>query len=462
MSASIERLGAVSLVAVLAVGLAACSDNGNGTGSDPGDETTTGAEGTDAGSDGNQGETAGDPVEITVTTFGTMGYDEGLYDQYMAENEHVTIVAQNIDTGGNARTDLFTKLAAGSGVSDIVALEEGWLGSVMEVSDQFVDLRDYGIEDRKDDWLGWKYEQGTDAEGRVIGFGTDVGPQGLCYNGPAFADAGLPTDRDEVAELFGGADATWEQYFDIGRDYYEATGRAWFDHSGFVWNSMVNQLDEGYYTPDGELNVDDNAELRERFDLLAEANADGLSAAQAAWDWNTGQSFVDKTFATFVCPGWMLGVVQGQVEAGGGGPDTGWDFADVFPGGAANWGGSFLAVPESSEVKEEAAKLASWLTSPEQQVEAFNVAGPFPSTVEAQRILSENPEPNPFFNNAPTGPILASRAEGVVAQFKGPDDSLIQENVFGPPLQAMDRGDLSGDEAWDQAIQLLNDLVVNN
>lgn len=438
MSSLTKRIGAISVAAILAGGLAACNgDNGNGS-----------------------GEADGDTVEITVTTFGTMGF-EPLYEQYMADNPGVRIVAQNIDTGGNARTDLFTKLAAGSGISDVVALEEGWLGAVMEVSDQFVDLRDYGIEDRQSDWLEWKYEQGTDADGRVIGYGTDIGPQGVCYNGPAFEDAGLPSDRDEVAELLGGDGSTWEQYFDVGRDYHDATGRAWFDHSGFVWNSMVNQLDEGYYTADGELNVENNPELRERFDLLVEAAGDGLSAAESAWDWNNGQSFVDMTFATFVCPGWMLGVLQGNTEAGGGGPDTGWDFADVFPGGPANWGGSFLAVPETSQIKDEATALASWLSSTDQQVAAFNEAGAFPSTLEAQRIISEEPEPNPFFNDAPIGPILASRSDGVVAQFKGPDDSLIQENVFGPPLEAADHG-ASADEAWAQAIELLNDLVVNN
>ncbi len=69
----------------------------------------------------------------------------------------------------------------------------------MEVSDQFEDLRDYGIEDRASDWVDWKYAQGTDADGRVIGYGTDIGPEGVCYNGAAFAAAGLPTDRDEVA-----------------------------------------------------------------------------------------------------------------------------------------------------------------------------------------------------------------------------------------------------------------------
>ena len=222
---------------------------------------------------------------------------------------------------------------------------------------------------------------------------------------------------------------------------------------------MVNQLDEGYYTADGELNVEDNAELKARFDLLAEAVAGGQSAAQAAWDWNGGKSFVDGTFATFVCPGWMLGVVKGNTEAGGGDASTGWDFADVFPGGAANWGGAFLAVPTTSEHPAEAAALADWLTQPDQQVKQFEAAGTFPSTIAAQEELAADAAPNEFFNDAPVGAILAGRAQGVVAQFKGPDDSLIQENVFGPALQALDRKETDAAGAWQQAIDLLNELV---
>lgn len=400
------------------------------------------------------GEDGGD-LTLTVTTFGTFGYDD-LYAEYEELNPGITIEATNIDTGGNARTDAFTKIAAGSGLSDVVAIEEGWLGAIMEVSDQFVDLRDHGIEDRKSDWVDWKYEQATDADGRVIGYGTDIGPEGICYNGPAFAAAGLPTDRAEVATLL---DGDWAKFFDVGRQYQQATGKAWFDHSGFVWNAMVNQMPEGYYTSDGELNVEGNAELQSNFELLGAAVDDGLSAAQTAWDWNGGKSFVDGTFATFVCPGWMLGVVEGQVEAGGGDAATGWDFADVFPGGAANWGGAFLSVPESSEHQEEAAKLADWLTQPEQQVKQSAAAGNFPSTVEAQETLAADATPNEFFNGAPTGAILAERAQGIVAQFKGPDDSVIQENVFGPPLQKLDRGEVTTQQAWDEAISLLNELV---
>ncbi len=397
-------------------------------------------------------------ITLTVTTFGTMGYED-LYEEYTSLHPNITIEPTNIDTGGNARTDAFTKLAAGSGLTDVVALEEGWLGAIMPVSDQFVDLRDYGIEDRAADWLEWKYIQGTAPDGRVIGAGTDIGPEGICYRGDLFEAAGLPSDREEVAALLEG---DWANYFDVGRRYTEATGRAWYDHSGFVWNGMVNQLDEGYYTADGELNVEDNAELQELWDLLASAVEDGLSAAQSVWDWNGGQSLVDGTFATFMCPGWMLGVVTSNTEAGGGDATTGWDFADVFPGGAGNWGGSFLAVPESSQHKEAAAALALWLTEPEQQLKQFEVAGTFPSTIAAAEELAANPTPDEFFNNAPVGSILAGRAQGVQAQFKGPDDSVIQENVFGPATQALDNGSADRDGAWQQAIDLLDQLVVNN
>ncbi|KZE89604.1 ABC transporter substrate-binding protein [Microbacterium sp. TNHR37B] len=435
MHARAFRRSAVVLAAVSATALtlAACSNNPT-----PGNTDDT-----------------GEKVTLTVTTFGTFGYED-LYKEYESLHKNVKIEATNIDTGGNARTDAFTKLGAGSGLSDIVAIEEGWLGAIMEVSDQFVDLRDYGIEDRKGDWVDWKYGQATDPTGRVIGYGTDIGPQGICYNAPAFEAAGLPTDRDEVAKLL---DGDWKNYFDVGRQYKEKTGKAWYDHSGFVWNSMVNQLEEGYYKKDGTLNVEGNAALKERFELLGAATEDGLSAAQAVWDWNGGKSFVDGTFATFVCPGWMLGTITGQLEAAGGGADSGWDFADVFPGGAANWGGAFLSIPETSQHKKEAAALADWLTQPEQQVKQSKAANNFPSTLEAQKVLAEEATPNPIFNDAPTGAILAERAQGIVAQFKGPDDSVIQENVFGPALVQLDQGKADTAAAWQQAIKLLGELV---
>jgi cellobiose transport system substrate-binding protein len=409
-------------------------------------------------SDGGSGN-GDEKITLTITTFGTMGLD-GLYDQYMADHPNITIKATNIDTGGNALTDWKTKQASG-GLPDIQSVEEGWLGSVMEVSDSFTDLRDYGADDIKDRWVDWKVKQATDADGRIIGYGTDIGPQGLCFNGKLFEAAGLPSDREGVAELFGGADASWDKFFEVGKQYHDATGKAFYDQSGFIWNSFVNQQDEGYYKKDGSLNIEGNKTLENFWMQLADAQKAGLSANQAQWDWGKGKAFVDGTFAVFVCPGWMLGVVKGQVEAGGGDAATGWDFADVFPGGAANWGGTFLTVPTSSKHPKEAAELADWLTQAKQEVASFQAAGTFPSVLEAQTDPGVTGESDltKFFNNAPVGEILAARAKGVVAQFKGPDDALIQEQVVGPARTALDAGQADGPTSWKTLIDTLHQLV---
>ena len=78
------------------------------------------------------------------------------------------------------------------------------------------------------------------------------------------------------------------------------------------------------------------------------------------------------------CPGWMLGVIEGNAEG-----VEGWDIADVFPGGGGNWGGSYLTVPAQGDNIEEAKEVAAWLTAPEQQVKAFLDKSTFPSQVEA-------------------------------------------------------------------------------
>jgi cellobiose transport system substrate-binding protein len=402
-------------------------------------------------SSGGGAEASDDEITLSITTFGTMGVD-AKYAEYMKQNPNIKIEATNLEGGGAARDDAYAKIAAGTGLSDIVAIEEGWLGTIAEVSDAFVDLRDYGIEDVKDSWLDWKYEQGTTADGKVIGAGLDIGPQGLCYRGDLFEAAGLPSDREEVAAYFGGEDATWDRFFEVGKEYVDKSGKAFYHSPRFFWNSFVNQQKEGYYKKDGEtLNIDDNEVLKEHFAKIVEAEKDGLGAGLPGWE--VGPEAKAGDFAVYMCPSWMLGIVQGYYDEGT--TDSGWDFANVLPGGAANWGGAFLGVAESSEHKEEAAKLALWLASPEQQASAFEKAGPYPSTMEGQKLVADTT--SPFFNDAPIGQIFAGRSKGVVAQVKGPEDSNIQDNVFGPIFDRVSQGEVTdADEAWDAAMELLD------
>ena len=108
------------------------------------------------------------------------------------------------------------------------------------------------------------------------------------------------------------------------------------------------------------------------------------------------------------CPGWMLGVIEGNADG-----VEGWDIANAFPGGGGNWGGSYLTVPAQGDHIEEAKALAAWLTAPEQQIKAFEAKGTFPSQVDALDDPALTGSTNAFFNDAPTGEILAERAEAV-------------------------------------------------
>ena len=393
-------------------------------------------------------------ITLTITTFGTMGIDAN-YDAYMKEHPNVTIEATNLADGGSARDDAYAKIAAGTGLSDVVAIEEGWLSSIRDVSDAFVDLNDYGFSDLADKagFLDWKVAQGTDASGRLFGVPLDIGPEGLCYRGDLFAAAGLPSDRDEVRDLFGGDNATWADYYAVGAKYQAATGKPFFHNPSFQWNAFVNQIDEGYYKKDGTtLNIEDNQAMKDQLSLIVD-NAK-LGAGLPAW--GVGDQAKQDLFATYICPSWMLGVVSGYYDAGTTG--TGWDFADVMPGGSANWGGSFLGVSASSEHKEAAAELALWLAAPEQNKVAFEAAGPFPSSKEGQSLVADST--NAFFNDAPVGQIFSSRSQGVVAQVKGSEDSVIQDNVFGAVLDKVSQGEITtGADAWAQAMDLLHQLV---
>ncbi len=131
-------------------------------------------------------------VELTVATFNDFGYTDELLQEYMDENPNVTVVQNKAATSNDARANYFQKLGK-KGLADVEAIEVDWLPEVMQYSDLLAEVP-AGTADR---WLDWKVDAATDADGRLIGYGTDIGPEGVCYRSDLFAAAGLP-DRPRV------------------------------------------------------------------------------------------------------------------------------------------------------------------------------------------------------------------------------------------------------------------------
>nr|WP_139415434.1 ABC transporter substrate-binding protein [Agromyces laixinhei] len=388
-------------------------------------------------STGSEGGGDGGAIELTVATFNDFGYTDELLQEYMDDNPDITVVHNKAATTNEARANYFQKLGKG-GLADIEAIEVDWLPEVMQYSDLLAEVP----ADLSDRWLDWKAGAATDTDDRLIGYGTDIGPEAVCYRSDLFAAAGLPTDRESVATLLEG---DWNTYFDVGAQYSAATGKAWFDSAASSYQGMINQVEAAYEDPDsGEIIATDNAEVEDIYNQVLEASAT-QSAHLGQWsdDWFAGLS--NGAFATMLCPGWMLGVISGNAEG-----VTGWDVANVFPNGGGNWGGSYLTVPADGEHVEEAQKLADWLTAPEQQIKAFVNAGTFPSQVDAYEDEALTGFVNEYFNDAPVGELFIERANAVeVSPFKGEFYFQIND-AMQKALTRVEDGTQDQQASWDQ------------
>jgi cellobiose transport system substrate-binding protein len=346
-----------------------------------------------------------EPVTLTLATFNDFGYTDELLAEFTAETG-IEVVHNKAATSNDARANYFQKLG-NSGLADVEAVEIDWFTEAM----QYADLLAPVPEDLQGRWLDWKEASATDSAGNLIAYGTDIGPQGVCYRSDLFAAAGLPTDRADVAALF---DGDWENFFDIADQYVAATGKPFIDSANSALQGVVNQLEIAYEETDGSIVATENPDIEAAYQLVVE-RAVPVAAYAGQWSEDWFASLASGEFAVMLCPGWMLGVISGNAPE-----TTGWDIADAFPGGGGNWGGSYLTVPANGAHVEEAGQLAAWLTSPETQMKAFANAGTFPSQVDALASDELAAATNEYFNNAPTGEILTARAEAItVATYKG-------------------------------------------
>ena len=421
----------LSIAAVSALALSACGG------------------GSDAGSDAS-GEEGGE-ITLTVATFNEFGL-ENLYKQYMEEHPNIKIVEKKAATSNEARDNMNTRLAAGSGLSDIEAVEIDWIPELMQYPDQFVDLSSDNVKDR---WPDYKTAPVTTEDGKLIGYGTDAGPQALCYRADLFAKANLPTDRNEVASLLEGG---WDKYFEVGKQFVDKTGIPWYDGAAATYQGMLNQIENPFENSDGSvIPLADNQPIKKIYDELATQTDNGLSAGFSQWSEDWTNAFQNDGFATMLCPPWMLGVVEGNAAG-----VEGWDVAPVYPGGGGNWGGSYLTVPTQGKHQEEAKALADWLTAPEQQIEAFKTKGNFPSQTDALDDPDLLEYKSEFFNNAPVGEIFSKMSKRItVSPYKSthffPVTTIVTDAITRVDVDSTD----TPQSSWEKALAEFDQLGIN-
>lgn len=430
---SIAALGAAS-----ALVLGACS-------SGPSTSPTSDAAPSDDQSESSAPAADGE-VELKVAFWGDFGLQsdgDSLVDEYEADNPGVKIT---LVPGEHPATHeaLQQYLIAGSGAPDVQAIDLDYVVQFREQADKFVNLKDFGADQYKDSYLDWKWAQMADDD-TIVGLGTDIGPQAMCYRWDLFEAAGMPYTREEVSAAIGGS---WEDFIEFGKEYVEKSGKKFVDNAVNIYQPVLGQQPVASFTEDEELALDGGPKVA--FDTALAVVEAGLSANLAAWsnEWNAG--FENGDFAVLACPAWMRGHIKNSAPS----TEGKWDLAAI-PGGGGNWGGSFWTIPAQSANHEAAYKFIEWLIQPEQQIRIFKNVGNLPSQkaiLESDEIQSST---DPFFNNAPDGQIFAESAFALKPQYIGREESVVR-TAMQNALNAVQGGQITAAEAWDVAVSEVN------
>jgi cellobiose transport system substrate-binding protein len=124
----------------------------------------------------------------------------------------------------------------------------------------------------------------------------------------------------------------------------------------------------------------------------------------------------------------------------------------AIPGGGGAAGGMQLVIPAASDDAREAYDLLTWLLSPDNQREAFERHGVFPSRPELYDSPAITTSTSGFFSGAPVGAILADATREGHPLVEGPQQRPI-EREFEGVLGAVEDGKVAADVAWDAAIR---------
>jgi cellobiose transport system substrate-binding protein len=415
------------------------------------------------GSDSNDAAASDDPnapVTLSVGLFGTFGFKEaGLYDQYMKLHPNVKIKEHSVEQSADYYKALQTHLAAGSGLDDVQGIEVGFVADVVKNhANQFVDFSKVSDADKiKDTFYDWKWAQATSADGRTVGLGTDAGPEAICYRKDLFQQAGLPSDRAQVSQLF----TDWNAFIAAGKQYESSPTKpansSFVDSAASIFSAAVYQGDTAYDDSKGNPIPESSSGVKTAWGYASQAATAGISAGlqQFSDAWNS--AFANGAFATVACPAWMTGYITSQAGDAGKGQ---WDIA-TLPGEAeagSNWGGSWLGVPTASKHQKAAEELVTWLTAPEQQVTMFTSQGHFPSSSTAAADPKVASATSDYFSGAPIGQIYGETASKIQRTPIGPYDTQIQQ-AFTTALTNVETKKASPDEAWKDAQANAKDAI---
>ena len=340
--------------------------------------------------------------------------------------------------GGDFKQKLTTTLAAGRSVPDITGIKGEDIAALLPQAKQFVDLNTLGADKLAAQFLPWKWKQGSTQDGKLIGFPIDIGPTALFYREDLFAKAGLPSKPADVSAQL----STWDAYFAAGVKLHAAAPKSFLVGSvSSIFGVAVGQ-NTVRFIDSGNKFVGDQDHIRKAWDTALKPFTLGIDAKINDNSWNAAVG--NGAVAAEVGAAWhALDISQAA-------PDTKgkWRVA-AGPGGPANIGGSFLAIPKASANPELAFQIISWLLSPDNQARGFTDAALFPSSPAAYKLPALT-APDAFFGDQVTIDVFGPAAEKIPIAYEAPGDAAVAVPYYNELVKV--EGGKDAEKGWADAV----------
>ncbi|MFH8496104.1 ABC transporter substrate-binding protein [Streptomyces coeruleorubidus] len=372
----------------------------------------------------------------------TMWYWGGaLSDKVVAEakahfGSQIKLTAASI--GGDFKQKLTTTLAAGSSVPDITGIKGEDIASFLPNAGRFLDLNDLGFKKISSQYLDWKTKLAQTEDGKQIGFPIDIGPTALFYRADLFDKAGLPTDPDKVAAEAG----TWDDYFALGSELKKAVpGTFLINNMGSVFNIAVGQGTKRFIDESNHF-IGDQDHIRAAWTTAVRPYTLGIDAKINDQTWNAA---IGKNLGTELGAAWHAL----DIEQAAPGTKGKWRVC-ATPGGPANQGGSYLALPKQCRNPEEAFKIISWILSPANNARGFTDAAIFPAS-PASYAMPDMTGADAFFGGQKVIEVFGPAAKAIPVSYEAPADAAVMAPYF-TELTNIEAKGKKPDAAWKDAV----------
>lgn len=377
-------------------------------------------------------------------------------EAYKDVNPDVTVNFVNTPFA-DAHDKLLTSFASGSGAPDVASIEIGRVGG-FTAKGGLVDLIEvFDAGKYEEDMVEYKWIQGSTEDGRLVCMPWDIGPAGVWVRVDLMEELGLPISVEELEGIFGGAEHTWEDLFAFAQQVKDASDGAislFADAGTDIYGASYRQQGEGYQVGD-KIVIEEKA--TRPFQLAARARNEELDGDIPWWgaEWAAGMK--ENAIAGMVIAAWMQGGLTREH------PHTVGHWRVVHaPESNYNWGGSFCAIPEQSQAKDEAWAFIEYaLCTAEGQNAMFKPTGVMPAFKPAW----EDPfysEPVEFFGGQPAYQIWTEIADNIPAIHRTPNDLQLDDIVNAELALVLNEGKdpvVAAQDAEAEALNRISDVV---